>query len=339
MKTSNVGVCHEFTSNNPRLDTQSGSMSLGKDYRDGHTDTICIYSYSTIIATRNMNTHVYKMSQRTYSNTTSKQQGLLVQAIGGQIISVYDVNNSDLENLETMISDLEDHAQRHVRARKTSYESVIKRTINNMVNFLNIIKIDKRSSLYKRAMKIINTSKLSDFNELVAVLLNLSEEAKAEAVKADKKRLKALKLKNQEEISTVNNQRLNAILATRKEAFNNFDSSNTEHQGAEGEYFKMANIIKKYKLETFEWFLHHKDLLRITGKCTVITSQHVTFSKAEAINLYRALRANAIKVGQKVLIWRCLAVTPDYLTVGCHTIAITDIEEQYKILTSCKDTL
>lgn len=336
---SNEEVAHEFASIEPNLNAYSGSMSLGRMYR-GHRDNtglIGLYSYSTFIALRDEEKNIFLISRRSYSNTTNRHQTHLWNATRGyNRITVYDVNASDINNVKYSLDLVKEYARKHVKARKNSYEEDILHELSQLALFLDYAQLDKRKTLTKRAYRVIEASK-GDFTDFLNMVLELSEEEQKEAQRAEKRRIRAIRLKNQELISSINNERLNNVLKDRKEAFINGDTEELKYYDVTNEYRRLADIIERFKLESFEWFLNHQDLLRITDKCNVITSQRVTFSKQDAIKLYKALKVGAIKAGQTVLNWRCNKVTSGYISVGCHRLAIIDIEEAYKTLTGCKD--
>ena len=159
------------------------------------------------------------------------------------------------------------------------------------------------------------------------------EQAKKQALKAKRTQQK----QNAKLIKDLNNvDFLENALNEYKQAF----VYDEEFYKAKQEYNFTCNKINQLidkKSDMQKDFLIHKDLLKITDKCNVVTSQHVTISKSDAIKLYKIITNNLLKVGDRVLNWTCRNVTKTSIMVGCHTIAISDIKECYVKLTECRE--
>ena len=343
MKTDNSSVAHEFASNSINLSVYSGTMSLHEVYNTKKENIIGLKSYNTFIALRNLTHNYFMISKRTYSNTTSRHQGLIHGAMFSDILKVYDVNDTLKNNLQYEIDTLKDLALKHMRARKNSYEYYIIKNINNIELILQYKKIDKRSALYKTLQKIISLK--NDFDNLLIYLSNMNE--------LEAKRLKQLQLKKKRELKknflifknqyTVNY--INDLIKARVEAFYNIDDNSKLYYKLSREYMELQNEVNNWNIRGFktelkdiEFIFNHKDILRITKNCNVVTSQNVTISKNEAIALYLKIVKNKFKSGDTVLKWNFIKQTNDYIEVGCHTMAITDIKAIYNKLVECEES-
>lgn len=331
---NNSELIHNFTNNSNMLATYSYknmSVSLYRE-RDYKTkiDYYNLYSYSTIIAKRDIEANVYLISTRSCSNTTSKHQNILSGATSGyERIYVNDVNNSNEDNLRKFINNVKDAHKKQSKARTADYTWLIDNSIENMTAFLEYIKIDKRSKLYKECVTLLNSS----YDEILTMCNVDIEQAKKQALKAKRTQQK----QNAKLIKDLNNvDFLENALNEYKQAF----VYDEEFYKAKQEYNFTCNKINQLidkKSDMQKDFLIHKDLLKITDKCNVVTSQHVTISKSDAIKLYKIITNNLLKVGDRVLNWTCRNVTKTSIMVGCHTIAISDIKECYVKLTECRE--
>lgn len=329
---NNSGVIHYFTQNfnnidDVCIDVRSNNMSIGKGYNND--DSIVLYSYSTKIALRNLTQNIYLISERSYSVTTSKQQRELKQGVYNYI-SVYDINDSNDRNLKSYLNDIKNYSISQSKARKKDYIHEIESTLKNMILFLDYIKIDKRSKLYKACISLNNFYSVIPFDMFITHVLKLNEvEIKANKAK-DKKQKKDIAIANQKLIDSVTNKSLNEILFFRQKYFNeNKDLKMINHYNHL--YRENVDIINRFGLKEFYYFLNHKDILRVTDKCNAITNQRVTIAKKDIKSLYFAIVTGKIKRGDTVLEYTCNHIDSDSITIGCHKFAINDIKETYTI--------
>ena len=325
---NNSELIHNFASidNFYSCDKRHMNVSI---YYDVHNQIVKLYSYSTVIAKRDLNKDIYLISTRTYSNTTSKQQSILSSATHGyNRIYVYDVNNTNEDNIKYFIEDIKNACLKQSKARAADYMPQITRLKNYLESFINYINIDKRSKLYKEAINIINVS-YEDILSIVGI-------DKQNADRLELQRKKAMQKQNKRLIKDLNNiSFLEKALNDYKQAF----IKDEEFYKAKQEYSfictKINQLIDK-KSDIQKEFLYHKDILKVDSNCNVITSQNIKISKEDAIKLYKIIDNNLLKVGDIILSWRCINVTKNYIIVGCHTIAKSDIKECYIKLTECK---
>lgn len=324
---NNQEIIHKFTSNEEDIKTYEYKYNNVSLYQSGNFYNL--YSYSTIIAKRDIKKDIYIISSRSYSNTTSKHQSHLSSAVNGyETIYVHDVNNTNSENIEIFIADIKNMCIKQSRARKSDYTIYIDNLKGHLKAFIDYINIDKRSKLYKEAIHLYNAT----YDEILIRCEVDIEKAKIQAIKAKKAKQKL----NKDRIKFLNNDDflINA-LKEYKEAFIN----DKEFYKAKLTYnsicFDIKDLItKQNKLQ--KDFLAHKDILRINKKCEVITSQHIRIEKNEAIALYKLVMSKTLKKGDRILSWRFISQNDLSLIVGCHTIAISDIKECYDVLIKCK---
>lgn len=62
------------------------------------------------------------------------------------------------------------------------------------------------------------------------------------------------------------------------------------------------------------------------------TSKQVTMTKAEGDIALRLWAKGQLKHGQKIGMYTVLAVTKDFVKIGCHTIPTKNLEELYNTL-------
>jgi len=318
LSISNEGISHEFSRGSEcNTDVYSGNMSLR------NIENICnyIYSYSTAIAKYDIKKDTFVISMRTYSNTTSKHQSTLRRALSGyNTVFIYDVNDSNKTSLNNYFDDLKEFSIKQLRARKRDYIANIVDTIVNLKNFINYINLDKRSKEYKRFIKIENS------NDKVSTILELNKKEILDNEKANKARLKTQNEAKKAVIKTLLEKDFKTFLNDRQIAFNN----NDKFLEINRKYKNYFDNIKRLELKELYYVLNYKDLLKVTDKENVITSQGVIISNKDAKRLYLAIIGNSINVGDIVLDWYCNEVTEDHIIIGCHTIAIEDIKNCYE---------
>lgn len=136
---------------------------------------------------------------------------------------------------------------------------------------------------------------------------------KAEARKANQEKVKALREELKKIIET------NSYLDLIKIAFSNYYyiAYNNAIRG------KLAKVLNPKGELSFVW----RD-----SNGLYKTSKHVTMPKAEGDIALRLWAKGQLKHGQKVGMYTVLAVTKDFVKVGCHTIPTKNLEELYKTL-------
>jgi hypothetical protein len=322
LSINNEGVCHEFSKGaNANCEVYSGSMSLGHI----NNDNKCIYSYNTKIGLYDSKKDIFLISTRGYSNTTGKQQSILRSALYNYV-TVYDINNSHMENIKIFFDELKDYAQKHIRARKRDYISQIEHTLNELKEFLEYLNYDKRSKIYKDFLKLENSENIiNDILDINKIQIKRDE-------KKQKAQQKARKIAHEKHLKEIKELDYKTLIIDRQKAFNN----NKDFYKLDSQYKTACQYINHYNLSDLMHFTYHKDLLKLTDKGNIITSQRVTISRNEGIKLYHSIKNNLLKVGQKVLHFRVEKIHDDFIIIGCHTIAISDINNCFKELTKDK---
>ncbi len=327
---TNYELIHNFTSNHMEtIENLNVSLYLSEEY-------FTLYSYNTAIAKKVIKDNLYIISKCTYSNTTSKHQSILRGAtIGYKVIYLEDINQTLDYNIESEIDNLRSLCKKQLRAKKLDYTSTIQNSLKNLNEIVQYFKIDKRKKVYKDLLIILNNYNTNSYETTFNSILSLDKEETEKLKVAKVKRDKKIKLELKRNYDNFSNGLLKDLLLKLKDSFTHKDL--TLYRSYKDTYNKYSNMIISNKWSEFEYFLYHKDLLKVTDNCNIITSQRVTISKKDAIALYLLIINNKLKVGDTVLQWNVRKVTDSYISIGCHTIAISDIKEVYQILKGCKN--
>ena len=154
MKVTNSKLIHSFC-NELNFNYKANNMLF--NVCSINSNLINLYSYSTIIARRDLEQNTTIIVKKRYSTTTSKQLSMLRGAVNTPIvIFIYDFSQSGENNLSYLISELEKLIIKDIRATKRDYRREIEEGVNNLKAFLDYFKIDKRLKEYKEAKKLLS---------------------------------------------------------------------------------------------------------------------------------------------------------------------------------------
>ena len=154
IKVSNSKLIHSFC-NELNFNYKANNMLF--NVCSINSNLINLYSYSTIIAQRDLEQNTTVIAKKRYSVTTSKQLSLLHGAVNTPtVIYIYDFGQSNENNLNYLISELEKLIIKDIRATKRNYKEQIEDGVKNLKAFLNYVKVDKRGKEYKKAKKLLS---------------------------------------------------------------------------------------------------------------------------------------------------------------------------------------
>lgn len=269
------------------------------------------YSYSTVIGlvvnTKDDN-RCLLVSSNTMSATTAKHIGILRGACPYYTIIKVPFNygdsfyySSDDNIIKTLIERLYkelDYFKDSKLTQKANREAYI-------AVFNTLQTIDEQ-------IKNVDKRKLNKYKKLYDVLIN------DESLKELK-----TKLKKQEQREKEKAQReLNKLLKTHsytsliKMAYDSLTTPRVDRQ-------VIRKAINPENKLSFCWF---------TENDTVRTSKNITISEQEARIFLNRFKQGKVKHGDTISYYTVLSVTTDFITIGCHTIPIKNIQELIKEL-------
>lgn len=298
MSKTNWDMAHNFFYNEANEDDYPRYMNCGYE---GNR----FFSYATVIAMIVENKEGRKvtlLSDNTMSNTTAKHISYVWSASPYKVYQVpfsYGGRPYDLEDVAALF-----HQALETRSKLNfclqSNRFVFCETFIEAKKFSEDIYeldfLDNYKWLYSR------------LNDPEAV-----KKLKAEARKANQEKAKALREEVKKIIET------NSYLDLIKIAFSNYYyiAYNNTIRG------KLAEVLNPDGDLSFVW----RDSNGIYK-----TSKHVTMTKAEGDIALRLWAKGQLKHGQEVGMYTVLAVTKDFVKIGCHTIPTKNLEELYKTL-------
>jgi len=317
MRVSNSTLAHSFC-NELNFNYKTGNFNFKKSYNNDNI--INLYSYNTIIAIRDLKKGILIISNKYYSVTTSKHRSLVRNASNNSIIDIYDINESNMNNLNYLLNDVFNIIVKDIRAYKSDYKYSIEAHINNLKKFLNYFKIDKRGKLYKKAITYINMFKEATLHDFISKELNIKMVNKKALYKKNK--VKFLKEYNSFSFDRLENY------------FFNYSYNNKLFLDYYKIYNRLLNNAKIYNIAFYEILKSYKSLIRCstTEGNVLITNQNIKISFDDAKKLYYAIIYKKIKIGDTVLnYYKALKITDDYITIGCHTFNINHLKKVYNL--------
>ena len=348
LAVNNEMVAHTLTYtkndlfNEGYIGVHSGSMSLGFIY--GMKDdpvNVALYSYSTPIAIRDIEKNVYLRSTRGYSNTTAKHQNYLWNATRGQnCIDIYDVNQSTHDNIQSFFSAVEFMCDKQTRARKANYHTQILHTLKELNKYAEYIEIDKRSKEYKHIKKLTELSAdFEKFSLLISYVLKHNEAQRKANERAIAQKKRELKKVREQFTNDTTLPYIAKLCTDYVHTFMNQEKNKEDYYEVRARFTKVQSDCYLYKAHALTAYMaQYKDLLRVTAKCNVITSQRVTMSKKDALLLYRAITQNKLKINDIVLgHYTVKEIHSNYIVIGCHTLSLETIKAVYEQLTACNE--
>ena len=324
---NNEQLIHELFSSELQKSNDKKVNSLSLDIYPKHA---LLYSYSTVIGKRFFDTETYLISTRNYSNTTSNHQSMLRSAADGyNAIYVNDINQTVGENVADFKRTIINYSRKHLRARTADYTNIIDEFVVNMKNYLEFVKVDKRTISYKEVMNIINTFNNNEINDFIAFMLNFSDTEKLELEKKRKKEDATRKrefVKGKKEFCKLN---IEEIIRERETTFINYSSNNSAYNLSNDAFTNYLSKAEKFDTDAYKYALQHRDILRTTKNDHIVTSQGILLSNVEAISLYHKIKNNLLNVGDDVIGYKVRSVGNEYLVIGCHNFNRANVEVIY----------
>lgn len=295
---SNRDLAHNFFYD-PYNNGKSGHGSM--KYTNG-----VFYSYSTAICrifTHNDGEKVAVFSENSFSVTTAKHRGHIIQACPfSRYFAFMDMRGdaTEKELINTNSRYLEQYAKSKL-SQKANRETFAA-AFYVLENFLNFVEF---KPLYKEIRKT-----LKKYQSIKDAL-------------DDKETLKALNVKRAEQEKRKKEQAFN-----KRQAFLNkfkklsyiekIKSAYTSENGLEWDQKnELRNALNPYRDLSFIWPDGDK----------IKTSQSVTVDLKDACLLLKAWKAGKLKHGQTIDRYTVLNVCPDFVKVGCHKIPAENLSE------------
>ena len=298
MSKTNWDMAHNFFYNESGEDDYPRYKSCG--YRGNR-----FFSYSTVIAMIVENKEERKVtliSDNTMSNTTAKHISNVWGASPYKVYQVpfsYGERPADLEDVASLFKQaLETRSKLNfcLQHNRSAFCQTFEDAFIFSKDIFDLDFLDNYKGLY------------SQLNDPEAV-----KKLKDEARKANQEKVKALREELKKIIET------NSYLDLIKIAFSNYYyiAYNNTIRG------KLAKVLNPKSELSFVW----RDSNGIYK-----TSKHITITKSEGDIALRLWAKGQLKHGQKVGMYTVLAVTKDFVKIGCHTIPTKNLEELYKTL-------
>ena len=303
----NIDVAHEFFYDlGGSFDRGSMIVSYGNNK---------YWSYGTVIGkiTKDINgDFICIISDNNFSMTTSKHLGELRSACRFPIYYLpQNLGSSDFyidDTLEKLKSNLEYYSnakltQKHNRQGFTE----------NYIMLENTLQIQDFREKKEKIQTVLN-----EYKTLYDTLNNANDlkELKQKLVKQERE--KQAKLKKELELILKKYSYLDLIEFTYTDKW--FNDTSVEEYNKQKE---LKQKLKKYfnpKNElAFCWV--SDDFIR--------TSKHVTVDKKEVITLLKLWKNGKLRHGMTLSHYTILAITENYIKIGCHTIPIANIQALY----------
>jgi hypothetical protein len=299
------GLAHWFFYNSGYETTAEGRMSCRENK---------IKSYSTCIGELFQNKKgdvIFLYSGFNYTPTTTKQMGIILQALPYNIKSV-EVDNIDEHTPKEHIKGLLDSSlvlfgrSKRARLNKEMYLNDAKRALKDICTIASFFNL-KRSSEYKQAIKLLNDTSLY---VLVENKVNKAKKAKI----AKKKRAIEVRQKELKELNILKSK-------VFKNAFLGGDEWTTNYKiglyntGLRGLSYAYRDV-------------NNHDLIRIEND-KIVSSQNIQLPLKLARKMFNKWTDGKLKQGDKILSFRVLEVEKDFIIVGCHKIMYEQVRKVF----------